>query len=82
MGHVPLQAGNCSYSQKKKEFQVVPKRWIVERTFGWFQWDRRLIIDYERKSSTAENMVYITSIGKIAKALQIIFKQAHKLFSI
>ena len=43
---------------KTKEFQVVPKRWIVERTFGWFQWDRRLMIDYERKSSTAEDGLY------------------------
>lgn len=52
---------------KTKGFQVVPKRWIVERTFGWFQWDRRLIIDYERKNSTAENMVYIASIGKMLR---------------
>jgi len=52
---------------KGKGFQVVPKRWIVERTFGWFQWDRRLIIDYERQSSTAENMVYIASIGKMLR---------------
>jgi len=52
---------------KTKGFQVVPKRWIIERTFGWFQWDRRLMIDYERKSSTAENMVYIASIGKMLR---------------
>ena len=52
---------------KTKGFQVVPKRWIVERTFGWFQWDRRLIIDYERQSCTAENMVYIASIGKMLR---------------
>ena len=25
-----------------KGFQVIPKRWIVERTFGWFNWSRRL----------------------------------------
>ena len=52
---------------KTKGFQVVPKRWIIERTFGWFQWDRRLIIDYERQSYTAENMVYIASIGKMLR---------------
>lgn len=52
---------------KTKGFQVVPKRWIVERTFGWFQWDRRLVIDYERKSSSAETMVYIASIGKMLR---------------
>ena len=52
---------------KGKGFQVVPKRWIVERTFGWFEWDRRLSIDYERQSLTSENMVYIASIGKMLR---------------
>ena len=28
-------------------FQVLPKRWIVERTFGWFNFNRRLAKDYE-----------------------------------
>jgi putative transposase len=28
-------------------FEVLPKRWIVERTFGWFNWYRRLSKDYE-----------------------------------
>jgi len=52
---------------KTKGFQVVPKRWIVERTFGWFQWDRRLMIDYERQSCSAETMLYIASIGKMLR---------------
>ena len=50
---------------KTKGFQVVPKRWIIERTFGWFQWDRRLIIDYERQAQSAETMVYIATIKKM-----------------
>jgi putative transposase len=50
---------------KAKGFQVVPKRWIIERTFGWFQWDRRLMIDYERQAQSAETMVYIASIRKM-----------------
>jgi putative transposase len=50
---------------KAKGFQVVPKRWIIERTFGWFQWDRRLMIDYERQAQSAETMVYIASIKKM-----------------
>ncbi|MBF0468774.1 MAG: transposase, partial [Desulfamplus sp.] len=52
---------------KGQGFQVVPVRWIIERTFGWLQWDRRLNIDYERLSLTAENMVYIASIGKMLR---------------
>ena len=50
---------------KTKGFQVVPKRWIIERTFGWFQWDRRLIVDYERQAQSAETMVYIATIKKM-----------------
>ena len=43
-------------------FVVVPFRWIVERTFSWFGWFRRLTLDYERSADTAEAMVYIASI--------------------
>ena len=43
-------------------FMVVPFCWIVERTFSWFGWFRRLTLDYERSAETAEAMVYIASI--------------------
>ncbi len=31
----------------EKEFQILPKRWVVERTFAWFNQYRRLSKDYE-----------------------------------
>ena len=34
-------------------FEVVPLRWIVERTFSWLGWFRRLTMDYERYPKTA-----------------------------
>jgi putative transposase len=40
-------------------FQVLPKRWIVERTFAWLNWSRRLSKDYELRHSSAEAMIYI-----------------------
>ena len=40
----------------------LPLRWIVERTFSWFGWFRRLTLDYERSAETVEAMVYIASI--------------------
>ena len=43
-------------------FQVVPRRWVVERTFGWFEWYRRLSRDYERLIASSESMVYLASI--------------------
>ena len=40
-------------------FQVLPKRWIVERTFAWLAWSRRLSIDYELRHTSAETMIHI-----------------------
>jgi putative transposase len=42
-------------------FKAVPKRWIVERTFGWFNWYRRLSKDYEHNLKTSEAMLHFTS---------------------
>ncbi len=39
-------------------FVVQPKRWIVERTFGWLNRSRRLSKDYERQTETSEAWVY------------------------
>lgn len=39
-------------------FQVQPKRWIVERTFGWLNRSRRLSKDYERLPATEEAWIY------------------------
>jgi transposase len=40
-------------------FKVLPKRWIVERTFSWLNWSRRLSKDYELNSRSAETMIHI-----------------------
>jgi putative transposase len=39
---------------------VVPKRWIVERTYGWWAFYRRLNKDYEVKESHTEAVIYWT----------------------
>jgi putative transposase len=41
-------------------FAVQPHRWIVERTFGWFNRERRLSKDYERLPETSEAWIYVT----------------------
>jgi transposase len=38
-------------------FVVLPKRWLVERTFGWLMRSRRLARDYERRTDTSEAMI-------------------------
>lgn len=53
--------------KKKNEFQVLPQRWKVERTFSWFNWDRRLSKDYECNTDSAEAMVYISNIHRLIR---------------
>jgi putative transposase len=40
-------------------FRVLPRRWVVERTFGWFGRYRRLSRDYERLAKNGKVMVYL-----------------------
>jgi len=46
-------------SDDVKGFKVLPKRWIVERTFSWFYKYRRLSKDYEYRIDTSEAMIYV-----------------------
>jgi len=43
-------------------FRLIPRRWVVERTFGWLGRYRRLNRDYERQAQTGEAMVYLAMI--------------------
>lgn len=53
-----------------KGFQVLPKRWIVERTFGWWAFHRRLAKDYEVKESHAEAIIYWTMIRLMSRRIR------------
>jgi transposase len=48
-------------------FKVLPKRWIVERTFAWLNWSRRLSKDYELNPTSAETMVHIAFVHLLLK---------------
>ena len=52
-----------------KGFKVLPKRWIVERTFGWFYKSRRLCRDYEVRMDHSEAMLRICMIRLMVKRL-------------
>ncbi|MEZ4885986.1 MAG: transposase [Chitinophagales bacterium] len=49
-------------SRQQKGFSVQPKRWIVERTFGWFEHYRRLSKDYEFNPDTSKTMIQLAMI--------------------
>jgi len=56
-------------SDDMKGFQVLPRRWVVERTFGWLGRYRRLARDYEHTTSSSESMVYVASIHRMLRLL-------------
>jgi len=51
-------------------FVVLPKRWIVERTFGWFGWYRRLSKDYEELTESSEAMILVCMIHRMLRHLK------------
>lgn len=54
----------------RKVFKIVKWRWIVERTFGWLNWHRRLSKDYEVSIASAEAWVKIAAIDLMVHRLQ------------
>jgi putative transposase len=52
-----------------KGFVVLPKRWIVERTFSWLVRYRRHARDNERNTETSEAMIYIAMISLMSRRL-------------
>jgi putative transposase len=55
--------------RETKGFEALPKRWIVEQTFGWLRKDRRLAKDYERKVQTSEALIEVAMIRLVLRRL-------------
>ncbi len=51
-------------------FEVLPRRWVVERTLGWLGRCRRLSKDYEALPETSETWVHIAMIHLMLKRLR------------
>jgi putative transposase len=52
-----------------KGFQVLPRRWVVERTFSWIDHNRRMSKDYERLTETSEAFIYVAMSRLMVKRL-------------
>ena len=50
-------------------FVVLPRRWVVERTFGWLTRHRRLVRDYERLPEHHEAMVWWATVNIMTRRL-------------
>lgn len=56
-------------SRQTKEFQVLPRRWVVERTFAGLNQNRRLIIDSELLPEVSESAIYVAMIRLMLRRL-------------
>jgi putative transposase len=48
---------------------VLPRRWVVERTFAWLGRNRRLAKDFERTIASSEAWFYLASVQLLARRL-------------
>ena len=55
--------------RQQHTFQVLPRRWVVERTFGWLNLQRRLSKDYEGLCETTAAWIYTAMTGLMLRRL-------------
>ena len=54
-------------SDQAQGFELLPRRWVIERTFGWLMKARRLVRDHERNARHHEAYVYLAMIGLLTR---------------
>ena len=50
-----------------KGFEVLPRRWVVERTFAWIMKNRRFARDYEQLTTVAETLIIIAACATLIR---------------
>ena len=53
----------------RRGFEVLPRRWVVERTFSWLSQNRRMSKDYERLPESSEAFVYVAMTRVMVRRL-------------
>ena len=56
-------------SDSRQGFVLLPRRWVVERTWGWLNWCRRLSKDYEVLTETSETFIYVAMTRLLLRRL-------------
>ncbi len=57
---------------RRRGFEVLPRRWVVERTFSWLSQNRRMSKDYERLCATSEAFIYATMTRLMVRRLAMV----------
>ena len=60
------------HTEAKKGFVLLPRRWVVERTFGWLARHRRLARDYERLTRSLAAYHWVAFIDILLSRLQLV----------
>jgi transposase len=68
-GHGQWQIDIVKRSDRAAGFQVLPRRWVVERTFAWLNRNRRLAKDFEMSVASSEAWLYLASVQLLARRL-------------
>jgi transposase len=50
-------------------FKILPRRWVVERTFGWLTRYRRLVRDYEARIDVSEAFIHLAMTNMILRRI-------------
>ena len=56
-------------SDRVKGFVVLPRRWVVERTFAWLNRNRRLAKDFEQTIASATAWLFMASVQMLARRI-------------
>ena len=64
-----IQITVVTRSPEMRGFKLLPRRWVVERTFAWLGRYRRLSKDYERCTKSSQGMVYLDSLHRLLRRL-------------
>jgi transposase len=56
-------------SDRVKGCVVLPRRWVVERTFAWLSRNRRLAKDFERSIASAKAWLFMASVQMLARRI-------------
>jgi putative transposase len=65
----PLPEAYMKLLKGFRDFVVIPRRWVVERTFAWLSFQRRLVKDYEYLPETSEALIYGAMIRILLRRL-------------
>jgi transposase len=71
-----IELNVVKHHEAKRGFVLLPKRWVVERTFAWAARFRRLAKDYERLPTTLAGMHFIAFVCLMLKNLMNLFQQS------